>query len=427
MSIIMNVLRRRSGRPNSLSVLTWIGLTIVAVLIFWFLLTELVGSYHVTILAAFAVATVQCGTILLAIRRPLLATALQLLAVAGAGVATELATSQPWPISIPGIFALTGFMAVIGLRQKWTTSAVIWWIAIAVLVVLVGTNPQGFSNSNWWGNDMVGAITATLLALALSVGLGQRRRIREDLLAARRDVELEHAKRQSVEERARIARELHDVVAHSMSIIHMQSMSAPYRLPHIDPAVAKEFDEIARTARTALGEMRQLLGALRLDDGVQLAPQPQVKDIPSLLAGASLAGTHAELSLDPDSHQLSPVLQLTAYRIVQEGLSNIVRHAPNADAWVILDHVRSDTIRVMVKNGPPPVARDGGTGLADSGGLGLRGMRERVLIAGGTLTHDESPEGGFVLEALLPVSEYDLAPSAREELRPSDPQKKSAS
>ena len=382
MTTVMNILRRRSGKADSLSVLTWIGLTVVAVTIFWFLLTLLVGNYNVTIAIAFTAATVQCGTILLAVARPIIATVLQLLAVAGVGVATELVTSQPWPVSVPGIFALTAFMAVIGVRQKWTTSLVIWWTAVAVLVILVATNPKGFANSDWWGNDMVAAITATLLVLALSVGLGQRRRIGQELIVMRRDVELEQARRQSVEERARIARELHDVVAHSMSIVHMQAMSAPYRFPDLNPAVAQEFDEIAQTARTALGEMRQLLGALRPEDGIELAPQPQVRDIPALVAGALLAGTRADLTLHPDSHQLNPVLQLTAYRIVQEALSNVVRHAPLAEAWVVVDHPQPDTIRVQVTNGPPPLSKGITTGVTDSGDSDCGGCVNASSLSG---------------------------------------------
>jgi signal transduction histidine kinase len=418
MIAITDALRaRRSGprpaleprtTPKPLSVLAWIGLTVVAVAIFWISVPTLVGFYELPIAVAFGTATVQCGTILLVVSRPRTATALHLLAIAGVGVATELMSDKPWPMPLPSLIALSAFICVVGFRHRWTTSIALWWLVFAVLVVLVLTNPRAFTDTAVWGYDLLITVTVTLVVLVLSITLGQRRHIRDQLNSARRDVELEQAKRQSVEERARIARELHDVVAHSMSIVHVQAMSASFRITDLPPAGIQEFEEIARTAQTALREMRQLLGALRPGNDVEVAPQPQLKDLIDLAEGASLAGTEVTIEMESDVAGLPPIVQLTAYRVVQEALSNVVRHAPDAKVDVEVDLPRPNLVRIRVVNGRP--GRNPGPARVspDTGGLGLRGMRERVALLEGTLRHGPTPEGGFAIEAAIPLNGYQL-------------------
>jgi signal transduction histidine kinase len=185
-----------------------------------------------------------------------------------------------------------------------------------------------------------------------------------------------------LEERARIAREMHDVVAHHVSAIAIQADTG--RLTR-DVAL---FDAIGDTAREAMTEMRRVLGVLR-DGEPERAPQPGLAQLGELLAAP---GTRARLVIGGDARELSPGVELTAYRVVQEALTNARRHAPGASVEVALRYA-PDALFVRVS--------DDGPGSGAEPGLGLTGMRERVHMVGGELTID--PSGGFVVEARLPA------------------------
>jgi signal transduction histidine kinase len=212
-------------------------------------------------------------------------------------------------------------------------------------------------------------------------------------------VELEQARRQSAEDRATIARELHDVVAHSMSLVHMQALSAPMRLREAERSdIDAEFGRIALSARSALREMRQLLGTLRADHDGELAPQPQLHDLATLVESTRAAGLPIEARTDRAAAAASPVVQLTGYRLVQEALSNVVRHAPGARTTVTVA-ADGTTLRVTVHTEAP--ARPASPP-ADAGGHGLRGMHERVALLGGELETRPTPEGGYLVAARIP-------------------------
>jgi signal transduction histidine kinase len=186
-----------------------------------------------------------------------------------------------------------------------------------------------------------------------------------------------------LEERARIAREMHDVIAHHVSAIAIQADTG--RLTR-DP---DQFEAIGDTAREALTEMRRVLGVLRADDGAQRTPQPRLDQLGELLEAP---GTHARLAIEGDARELSPGVELTAYRVVQEALTNARRHAPGASVEVTLRYAK-DALHVRVS--------DDGPGSDAEPGLGLTGMRERVQMVGGELT--TTGDHGFVVEARLPV------------------------
>ncbi|WP_245737883.1 sensor histidine kinase, partial [Streptomyces sparsogenes] len=209
--------------------------------------------------------------------------------------------------------------------------------------------------------------------------------------------------------RARIARELHDVVAHHMSVITVQADSAPYRIGGLPPEAEREFGTIAATARESLAEMRRLLGVLRSEDTRgERAPQPGLDRVPQLVEATVRAGIPTKLSIAKDVAALGPLPQavdLSAYRIVQEALANVVRHAPGAPTNVsILASADRTGLTVLVVNGPaggtsrPPLETTGT-------GHGLVGMRERVRLVGGTLDTGPLPDGGFRLAARLPLVE----------------------
>jgi signal transduction histidine kinase len=199
------------------------------------------------------------------------------------------------------------------------------------------------------------------------------------------------------EERARVARELHDVVAHAVSVMVLQVGAVRHRLADANDRTALEAVEEA--GRTALTEMRRLLGAMRRDgDGVQLGPQPGLGELGPLLEEVRRAGLPVELHVEGERQALPRGLDLSAYRIVQEGLTNALKHAQATRADVTLRYAPAELDLEV---------RDDGRGAATSDGLGhgLVGIRERVTIYGGEMSAGPANGGGFVLSARLPLAE----------------------
>jgi signal transduction histidine kinase len=251
-----------------------------------------------------------------------------------------------------------------------------------------------------------GSFTAWILAALVPViaGLSVTYRIRSDAIQSRA---VRHAIAGTVlentarGERARIARELHDVVAHHISMISVQAESARLTTPGLPPAGAARLSAIGDTARAALTEMRRLLGVLREDAGTTVperAPQPGLRQLNDLLDEARAAtGASTRLILRGPPVPVDPGVDLAAYRIVQEALTNARRHAPGAAVDVELDYV-DGALRLTVRdNGPGP-----STG-ARTVGHGLLGMRERAAAVGGDLRTGTGVAGGFVVSATLPV------------------------
>ncbi|GAA1492707.1 sensor histidine kinase [Curtobacterium herbarum] len=361
---------------------------------------------------ALLVTAVLSGTLLVAPARPRSATAVHLLALAGLGVLTAPGTVGPWPLPVTAMIGLAVLLVVLGLRTGWRTTAVAWGTSTVLTLVLVAATPCRWAEPEVWVSTLVVSSGSGLLIGAAAVLLGQRRSVGAELVAARQDAEQQAGARRAVEERARIARELHDVVAHSMSVVHMQAESAPYRVSDLPPAARAEFRTIAETSRTALREMRQLLGTLRGEDDAERAPQPGLSDLPALVASTRAAGLAVTLDVGGDGDSgdtgaaevtgaadtVGRVTQLTVYRVVQEALGNVVRHAPGADT-IVLVRVSTSAVAVTVTNAPVPLAPPPP---ADDGGYGLAGMRSRVAALDGTLDADPTADGGFRVAATLP-------------------------
>lgn len=201
------------------------------------------------------------------------------------------------------------------------------------------------------------------------------------------------------EERARIARELHDAVGHSVSVMTVQA-SAVRRL--LTPEQKRELEALTaveRTGREALAEMRRMVGVLRdPDEAPALSPQPGLGQLDRLLQHVRDAGLPVELRTDGEPAQLPPGLDLTAYRLVQEGLTNAIKHARAEKAEVLL-RFEPKALEIVVTD-------DGqGTGVGSGDGHGLIGMRERVSVYGGELSVGPRDEGGFELRARLPLGQ----------------------
>jgi signal transduction histidine kinase len=200
------------------------------------------------------------------------------------------------------------------------------------------------------------------------------------------------------EERTRIARELHDVVAHAVSVMVLQTGAVRHKLPEADVEDRDALEGVEQAGRTALVEMRRLLAAMRTDeDGAELAPQPGLDGLDSLAAEVGRAGLPVRLHVEGERFPLPRAIDLSAYRIVQEGLTNALKHA-RASAADVTVRYRPDELRLEV--------RDDGAGAAASDGLGhgLVGIRERVKIYGGEMTAGTANGGGFVLRTRLPLA-----------------------
>jgi signal transduction histidine kinase len=249
-----------------------------------------------------------------------------------------------------------------------------------------------------------GTVAALLTLATLGGVVGSAARTRADTATRRASEEylagslLEHAARG---ERARIARELHDVVAHHISMISIQAETARLTTRGMPPQGAERLSAIGETAREALSEMRRLLGVLR-EDAETLAtrtPQPGLDDLVDLVDGAraSANGASTRLIVSGQVSSLEPGVELTAYRIVQEALTNSRRHAPGAAVDVELAYAET-ALRVRVRDNGPGLS----PGAEATEGLGLLGMRERAATVGGGI-RVESGTAGFIVEATLPL------------------------
>jgi signal transduction histidine kinase len=222
-----------------------------------------------------------------------------------------------------------------------------------------------------------------------------------ELRATQAEREREAAARIAVaEERVRIARELHDIVAHAVSVMVLQIGAVRHKFPEALAEDADALRGVEQTGRTALAEMRRLLGAMRRDgDGAEFAPQPGLDALDSLLEEVGHAGLPVRLHVDGDPFPLPRAIDLSAYRIVQEGLTNALKHARASHADVTVRY-RPDEVEVEVV--------DDGAGAATGDGLGygLVGIRERVKIYGGEMAAGPAPEAGFILSARLPLDRY---------------------
>ncbi len=300
-----------------------------------------------------------------------------------------------WPWGPVQVLVLLAAFCAAGLCQP---RAVLWWM-------------WGLSLIPWWlwlathVANVKGPIAATVMFTAMTIAVdsvSSRRRVQEHLSAQTERTEREQARRTVLEERARIAREMHDVVAHHMSLIAVRAETAPYRLSDLPEPVSEEFRALSEAAREAMTDMRRLLGVLRNDEPAGRAPQPQLSDLSALIGAARLAGVAVELTVPAELDQVPAGVGVCAYRIVQESLSNASQHAPGAAVTVSVDHAdRAVLLRVANGPGGPPGVPGNGHGR----GHGLIGMRERVELLGGALSAGPAPDGGFVVSAVLPIGD----------------------
>jgi signal transduction histidine kinase len=300
-----------------------------------------------------------------------------------------------WPWGPGQILAMLGAFFLAGIRQQRTE---LWWMWALSLIPWCLWLTADIPNLHGPAGSVV-IFTAVVIAVD---SIGSWLRAQHSLATQTERAEAERARRAVLEERTRIARELHDVVAHHMSLIAVRAETAPYRLTDLPESARAEFSSLSEVAREALTEMRRLLGVLRHDQPAALAPQPQLSDLPALVDAARQAGAPVEFWAPTALGQVPAGVGVCAYRIVQESLSNASQHAPGAPIIVSIDHDRG-AVLLRVANGPGGSA--GAPVNEDGPGHGLTGMRERVALLGGSLSAGPSPDGGFVVTAVLPLGD----------------------
>ena len=325
--------------------------------------------------------------------------------------AAAVVGTLPWCVPTDG-YVFVGFVAAFVLFYSLGAYVGDLRRVIAITAYAVALSILGSWLNHEVAGEYMGAVTAVVLpAVAGRVVRRQRELTRELAHERERTAQLAVA-----EERARIARELHDVVAHGLSVIAIQADGAEAALDR-DPELARRpLAAIRQSAEESLGEMRRLLGVLREDGaGSDLAPQPGLAQLPALVERARAAGVPVTLKVEGEPRALPASLDLSAFRIVQEALTNVSKHATGAPASVRVVW-RDDALALRVL--------DTGTGRApraNAEGHGLVGMRERVKLHGGSLQTGALPGGGFEVSAELPLPPAPAAPTVPDPSVPSSP------
>ena len=366
---------------------------------------------------AMLVTTAHSTAAILAVRWHWAGLALSVTAALSTMLVTTAGLDQwPWPWPVTSLLAHCLTLVVLALCHRWYW-AVSAWSAGAVLTLgsLLVTPPEllpgGTLRSLLTNGVVLVAVSGGVLLLSLMVHqwiliAGQVERAQT--LSAE-----EVRRRRELEERNRIARELHDVVAHSMSVITVQAGTAKYRMPEMTEQTEQEFEDIAASARQALGEMRSLLTVLRTEDNagrtddglIDTVPLPSLGDLTDLVASSRASG--ARISSTGITETLArvevpPTVGLTAYRVVQEALSNALRHARSSAIEVRIDTEDDDSVLLVeVFNSAP---EEIGETIAGSG-LGLAGIRERVKSLRGSVGAGPTSSDGFAVRARLPLAE----------------------
>jgi signal transduction histidine kinase len=298
--------------------------------------------------------------------------------VAAAALADLLLTPDFGPPYLALAFAIV--LAVARGAVVWAVaSVVVAWVAAIALGAVIGLSWHPFR------------IAFTTLVLAACFGIGWFVRVRRARAASYRVEALRRRQTAEERERVRIARELHDVIGHALSQINVQA-SVGLHLMDRDPEQARTaLGSIKDTSKTALEEVRSVLGVIR-DGEAPLAPQAELAELPRLVAGVRSPGFDAQLTDRLDA-QPRRAVQFAAYRIAQEALTNVVRHASASKAVVTVDHIDDELVLTV---------DDDGAGLRGAEGSGILGMRERASLLGGSVELTPSPLGGTRVAAHLP-------------------------
>jgi signal transduction histidine kinase len=311
--------------------------------------------------------------------------------------------------AVSGLAAGAAPIAVFNVAVRGSRRALVTVIGLSLAALAI--YPLLYQGAGDFGTEVL----IGMLIMIVAVGWGLFARVRRELVLSLREraERLESAQRLQAEqareaERRRIAREMHDVLAHRLSLLSVQAGALEFR-PDASPAeIAEATGVIRATARAALQELREVIGVLReeADEGGPQPPQPTLAQIPALLEESRAAGMHVRWHIDaPDAAAVPPALGRTAYRVVQEGLTNARKHAPAAAVEVTIAARAGSPVRVEVVSRRAvgvAAAQTPGDMPLPGAGTGLVGLAERVGLAGGDLRYGPDAEGDFVVRATLP-------------------------
>lgn len=334
-----------------------------------------------------------------------------------------LTAARRFPVAGLGIVLAANSVFILFGRLSWPAPAVVSWLLAVGLCPLLLTRRAASAAlllceavvftaavmSTRTNNTPWDATIAEALAVLMAWGIGES-------LRARRRAAAEHAtavalmrdlrERDAVtRERAAIARELHDVVAHHVSLIAVQAATVPYGLPDLPEPARAAFGDIAVQARVALAELRTVLGVLREGSGIaEESPQPTLDDLPGLVQRMRDVGGDVALTVRGTSRPLPDSVEVCGFRIVQESLTNAGRHAPGARVRISLDYA-DDALLIAVENGAarPAVSAGAAGAVPQTGGFGLVGMRERVAMLDGRIKAGPDSRGGFAVTVRVPT------------------------
>ncbi|WP_373302420.1 sensor histidine kinase [Streptomyces gelaticus] len=352
------------------------------------LITFLAGTAVADFPLGELLAVFPAGSVLMTLARPVGAFWISLLLTP----VTAVVGHGGWPWGPSSFFAHLVVLVVVAARTGPRTAGWMWG-----LTVLLGTVME---NAVWRpGTTTVGMAVVSAFALLVVAMVQIRQDAEREVTVQRTVTAVERDRRTLLEERTTIARELHDVVAHHMSVVAIQAEAAPYRVENPPPELEQAFVTIRENAVAALTELRRVLGVVRAEDyQAPDAPQPTLAQLDGLLANVREAGLETDKTVTGAVRELPQGVELSAYRIIQEALSNTLRHAPGATAKVEIGYVLGG-LGVRVVNGPPtgPVKPSPGAG------HGITGMRERVAMLDGDMTAEATGEGGYEIAVFIPV------------------------
>lgn len=391
-------------RPDRPTLREWLPavlmlLVMCAVPLAIFSVNTLVVQYGLDPRSAVLLGVLQCVALIAALYRPVPAwwavtTVMIVVALTAPPEAGD--GSLPWTVS--GVVVQAGVLLLMALRLRPRVA-----VEALVLCVFAGLAciPDDFVHPT---TDTRFAVAVLVASVVIGVALRGRQVARTELVVQEERTARERSRRTLLEERNRIARELHDVVAHHMSVISIQAQVAPHLVEHPSDELKENLAGIRENAVDALTELRRVLGVLRSEDALSAearhSPQPTLDRLPELLDNVRGAGLRVTTELTGTPRPIPPGVDLSAFRIVQESLSNAMRHAPGTAVHVGIAY-RPSRLAVRITNtapaDPAPPPRDIGHGLL--------GMRERTAMLGGDFTNGATPEGGYEVMAILPLEE----------------------
>lgn len=343
----------------------------------------------------------QAPALVLALHRPVAAWWLSLLAalpyaIGGPLTGESLNDAGPWPWTAPGLMAHLIVTLIVACRLRPRVYFTQWAITLLVggILTVVLSPPIELNGLLPWG--LLSAFTLAVVAAVRGRLEGRRELRRQEALT-----EFERSRRALLEERTRIARELHDVVAHHMSVVAVQAEAAPYRVAEPPQELSDSFTSIRENALAALTELRHILGMLRSEEEIpdnRYTPQPTLDNVEELVTNVRSAGLRIDWSVDGTPRPLPQRVELSAFRIVQEALSNALRHSPGCRVELEISHGRS-AIGIRVANSPASAE----VKRRPSTGHGVLGMRERASSLGGSVRIGPREDGWYEVSASLPT------------------------